>query len=134
MNQSLATKSGSLVQPSDFDDVRLLLLKELADTLEGPGIHSIKSVALDLERVRDKDTMVVSFGKNSPILLHDRALEEAALGRGLDAQRITTNLFEMAVHERTPPAKRYGRLFILTVPFGMMKRRVLPNKGVLRPV
>ena len=35
MNQSLATKSGSLTQPSDFDDVRLLLLKELADTLEG---------------------------------------------------------------------------------------------------
>ena len=109
MNQSLATKSGSLVQPSDFDDVRLLLLKELADTLEGPGIHSIKSVALDLERVRDKDTMVVSFGKIRNFTPRQEALEEAALERGLDPQRITTNLFEMAVHEGTPPAKRYGR-------------------------
>ena len=74
-------------------------LKELADTLEGPGIHSIKSVALDLERVTDKETMVVSLGKIRNFSPRQEALEEAALGRGLDPQRITINLFEMAVHE-----------------------------------
>ena len=75
LNESLATTRGSLTQPTDFDDVRLLLLKELAGYVGGPGIHSIKSVALDLERVRDKDTMVVSFGKIRNFSPRQEALE-----------------------------------------------------------
>ena len=134
LNESLSTTRGSLVQPSDFDDVRLLLLKELADTLEAPGIHSIKGVALDLERVRDKDTMVVSFGKIRNFTPREEALAEAALERGLDPNVSLPTSSRWRFMRGTPPAKRYGRLFILITLSGMMRRRVLPKKGVLRLV
>ncbi len=99
LNEALTTNREARPSTADFDDTRLLLLTELADSLERPGIKSVQSLAHDYERITDKDAMVLSFGKIRHFSPKEADLRATAEARGIDGDRITSKLFEIAVKE-----------------------------------